>query len=257
MELPTGPRKAISTNPHVLLLYSSPKAGKTTICAQLPNSLLVELEPGGANYVDGTIIDIDKAKEFNELLDTLIANGKPYKYLIIDTVTRLDEWSEIVGTYNYMGKPQGKKFNRDDKGVTIYHTNTQFSTVHELPNGAGYQHSREVMTRWYDKLSQAADHIILLAHIKDKYIESKQAGDTVEATDINLTGKVKSIFTSKCDAIGHLYRRGNKAIINFNNENSITCGGRCSHLTQEIEISERMPDGMIKTYWDKIYLPKQ
>lgn len=260
IELPKTPRKPLSTNPSTLILYASPKAGKTTIAAQLPNSLILELEPNGANFVEGTIMDIDKASVFDATLDAIIEAGCPYEYLIIDTVTMLDTWSEIVGTYNYMNKPQGKKFNRvneDPRGKMITHLEKEFVTVHELANGSGYQHSRDQMIRWYDKIIKAAPHVIFLAHIKDKFIEAKQSGDTVEAMDINLTGKVKSIYTSRVDAVGHLFRRGGKAIINFNNENSITCGGRCSHLTGEVEISEKMPDGSIKTYWDKIYLPKK
>lgn len=260
IELPKAPRKATAVNPSTLIIYSTPKAGKTSIVAQLPNSLILELEKNGGNYVDGTFLDIDKASKLDEALDTIIAAGCPYDYLIIDTVSSMDSWSEIVGTYNYMSRPQGKKFNRKgdrEGGEIILHTDPNFTSVHELANGSGYQHSRDQMIRWYDKIIQAAPHVIFLAHVKDKFIESKQSGDTVEATDISLTGKVKSIYTSRVDGVGHLFRRGGQAIINFNNENSITCGGRCRHLNGEIVISEKQPDGTIKTFWDRIYLPKQ
>ena len=60
-------------------------------------------------------------------------------------------------------------------------------------------------------------YIILLAHVKDKLIESKN-GDSVESIDINLTGKVKSIYASRVDAIGHFYREKNKGFISYNNE---------------------------------------
>jgi len=54
-----------------------------------------------------------------------------------------------------------------------------------------------------------------------------------------------------------LYRKGNQAIINFNNENSFTCGGRCSHLNGEVVISEKQEDNSVITFWDRIYLPSK
>lgn len=255
MELPTEIREAPAVNPGVLLLYSTPKAGKTTIVSHLVNSLLVELEPRGANYVDALVVEPTNPPEFNEVLDTIIKEGKKYEYLIIDTITKLDEWSEITGTYTYMNKPQGKKFNKiGNTDNTLSHTDSKFETVHELANGYGYRYSRQEMIDWYEKIASCAKYVILLAHVKDKMIESKQSGDTVQSTDISLTGKVKSIYTSRVDAVGHFYRKGKQGIINFNNENSIICGGRCKHLNNEIVISEKLEDGTIKTYWDRIYI---
>jgi hypothetical protein len=256
MELPTQKRKPISLNPHTILLYSKPKVGKTTIVSQLTNSLLIEHEPHGADFVEANVIEINAPSELRELFLAVKTAGNPYKYLIVDTISKWDEWSELSGTLDYMGKAQGKKFNRTPDGKTIPMNNKKFETVHEIPNGYGYRYSRQVMQDWFDEITLLADHIIFLAHMKDKLIESKKTGDTVEAIDINLTGKVKTIYTSRVDAVGYLYKKGNQGIINFNNENSVTCGGRCPHLDGEIVISEKLEDGTIKTFWNKIYLPE-
>jgi hypothetical protein len=114
------------------------------------------------------------------------------------------------------------------------------------------------MTDWYDRLLNLitlgkVDHIILLAHVKDKLVESKN-GDSVDSIDINLTGKVKSIYASRVDAIGHLYREGNKGFLSFDNEFKVVCGGRCKHLDGIIQISEKMPDKSIKTFWENIFI---
>jgi len=262
MELVKETRKPKSINAKMQIVYSIPKAGKTTIVSSLPDHLIVELEPNGADYIEGRVQEINKASEFNKLLDTIESSKEQVcKFLIIDTVTKLDEWSEIVGTYNYMNKPQGKKFNREgevETGKVIYHTDNRFETVHSLGQGHGYQHSRNVMTDWYDRLSNLinngkVEYIILLAHVKDKLIESKN-GDSVEAIDINLTGKVKNIFASRVDAIGHFYRQDGKGYISYNNEYKVVCGGRCSHLDGSILVSEKMPDKAIKVDWSKIYI---
>jgi len=96
-------------------------------------------------------------------------------------------------------------------------------------------------------------HIILLAHVKDKLVESRN-GDSVETIDINLTGKVKSIYASKVDAVGHFYREDGKGFISYNNEYKVVCGGRCPHLDGSIQVSEKMPDKTVKVDWGKIYL---
>jgi len=258
MELVTEITKPKFINPRTLLIYSKPKCGKTAISSGLKNHLILELEVGGAGYIEGRIQEINKASEFIEVLTTIRNSPEQVcEYLIVDTVTKMDEWSEIVGTYYYMDKAQGQKFNRDARGNKLTHVDKRFESVHEIGNGFGYQHSRNVMLEWYDMLNdlistKKVKYLILLAHIKDKLIESK-SGDTVEAIDINLTGKVKSIYASRVDAIGYFYRKEKDGFLSFDNDYKVISGGRCSHLNGEIKISEKQEDGSIKTFWEKIY----
>ena len=51
MALKKTKRKAISTNPKVMLLYGAPKVGKTTALSQLDDCLIIDTE-GGANMVE-------------------------------------------------------------------------------------------------------------------------------------------------------------------------------------------------------------
>jgi len=249
--LPKVPRKAVSINPHVLLLYSAIKIGKTTIAAQLPNSLIVELEPNGANFVDANVIQANSPNEYEAIMKQIIAEGCPYDYVIYDSATILDDWSEIVGTLDYMEKVQGKKFNRLQDGTILKPNDRRFETVHSFREG--YAHSRQRMNDWFNLMSKTAKNVIILAHLKDKYVESK-SGDTVEASDINLTGKVKNNYCIRADAVGHLYRNGEQGVVKFDNEFNTICGSRSTHLNGDIVISERQPDGSIKTFWENIYL---
>lgn len=262
MELVTEVRKPKSINAKVHMIYGVPKIGKTSIVAHLPDHLILELEPNGAEYIEGRIQEINKISEFDAVLDLIEKSpGKVCKYLIVDSITKMDEWSELKGTVNYMKKPQGKKFNREggiETGKVIQPTDSRFETVHDLGQGYGYKHSREVMLEWYDKLQNLitlgkVDYVILLAHVKDKLVESRN-GDTVETLDISLTGKVKSIYASRVDAIGHFYREDNIGYISYNNEFKVVCGGRCPHLDGSIKVSERNPDGTLKVDWSKIYI---
>jgi len=254
--LPMEKRKVLTKVPKTLLIYSLPKVGKTTIVSQLENSLLLECELGGADFVEGQILDIRGPKQLEETFSAIREANYPYKYLIIDTLTKLDEWAEMVGTYNYMNRAQGKRFNREDNisdGKMIPYADKRFTSVHELPNGNGYQYSRIQMLQWYDAILRLAPHIIFLAHVKDKFIESAKTREVVESIEISLTGKLKSIIASRVDAVGYLFRKDEQGILNFNNESNIICGGRCFHLSDEIVISERQSDKSVITYWDRIY----
>jgi hypothetical protein len=150
-----------------------------------------------------------------------------------------------------MQKPQGKKFNVID-GARVTHKDPRWDTVHSIGEGFGYRYSREEMITWYNAAINTGKTVILLAHIRDKFIESK-SGDVVEAIDLNLTGKVKSIYASRVDVIAHMKRVGNQASLEFESMGSITAGSRYSYLKGSIVISESDPDGVLTTYWERIF----
>jgi hypothetical protein len=80
-------------------------------------------------------------------------------------------------------------------------------------------------------------------------------GSEFSSLDLDLTGKLKRITTSNSDAIGYLYRKGNKNIVSFKTSDEVACGARQEHLrNQEIVLSELNEDNTIKTNWDKIYI---
>jgi len=41
------------------LIYGPPKVGKTCSAATWPEPLIIECEPGGADYIEGYIVEID------------------------------------------------------------------------------------------------------------------------------------------------------------------------------------------------------
>ena len=53
--LPTTKVPATSTNPHFMIIYGRPKAGKTSCLAQLDNNLIIDLE-GGSTFIDAMAV---------------------------------------------------------------------------------------------------------------------------------------------------------------------------------------------------------
>mgnify|MGYP001343007881 FL=1 len=103
IELPTKRVAITQINPGKLILFSSPKAGKTSALAMLENNLILDLEDG-AGYVNALKINVkDIARKedikpiialkqvINKIKEANIANkGYVYKYITIDTISALE-----------------------------------------------------------------------------------------------------------------------------------------------------------------------
>ena len=114
-------------SPKNMVIYGPPKIGKTTALSQLDNCLIIDLEEG-SDMVEALKIKVTNLGELAEVGKKIMQNKKPYKYVAVDTVTKLEEWCEIEGKKIYQNTPMGKNFDKDQKGVSIL----------SLPNGAGY-----------------------------------------------------------------------------------------------------------------------
>ena len=239
IELPTKKVLATRANPKRLVIYSKPKAGKTSALALLDDCLLLDFEKG-SDYVDAMKLKIDSLQGLKEVGAEIVKAGKPYKYIAVDTVTALEELCLGYAKILYMDTPMGKSFTGDN--------------VLKLPNGAGYLYLREAFFKILDYIETLVPEdgsVILLGHLKDKNIDI--AGKEVAAVDLDLTGKIKSLVCAKADAIGLLSRKGNQVILNFKTSDEITCGARPDHLkNQEIILTESI-DGNLVASWDKVF----
>lgn len=259
--------------PKHLILYAKPKLGKTDLVSRLPDLGLVDIE-GGSDYIKGythVVRDADPMvtlANLDKCLDWLIAE-QPYKYVAFDTMTALDDLSEIGGTYDYMASSQGKKWNRigDDliakypelaaaKGQEIPHTSQFFEPVTSLGEGYGYRWTRNFYNRYFEKMKLAAPRCIFICHIKDKFIESK-TGEQIAGREINLTGKLKSITTSFVDTIAYLNRgKDGNTYLSFQSGESVAEGSRRSNLSgRNILIGEwdKEKRDYKEVRWNEIY----
>lgn len=235
--LPTKKIAASRKNPKRLIIYSKPKVGKTTALGGLDNCLLLDLE-NGSDYTEVMKVKISSLADIKAVGTKIIEANKPYKYIAVDTVTALEDMVKGLALQLYQKTPMGARFDGD---------------ILTLPNGAGYGYLRAAFFSVLDYIDTLADHIILLGHLKDRQIEIK--GKEVNAADVDLTGKIKSLICANADAIAYMTREENKTVLNFNTSDTVICGARPEHLrNQQIVISELQDDGTIKTNWDKIYI---
>jgi hypothetical protein len=236
--LPTkkvGPQRV---NPKRLIIYSKPKTGKTSAFAGLEDNLIIDLE-NGADYVEALKIQVTSLQELLDAGKAIKAAGNPYKYVSIDTVTALEDMVGPLAIKLYKNTSMGKSYDGDN--------------ILSLPNGAGYLYLRQAFFQVLDFIDTLAPHIILAGHIKDKQVDDK--GEMVLAANIDLTGKIKSLICANADAIGYMFRKGNKTILSFKTSEEVTCGARPEHLrNEEIVVSEMNEKGELEFHWDKIYV---
>ena len=215
--LPKEKVKASRKSPKNMVIYGPPKIGKTTALSQLDDCLIIDLEDG-SDMVDALKVQVNDLSELTEVGKAIMKDGRPYKYIAVDTITKLEEWCEEDAKRIYMATPMGKNFEQKNPGASVL----------SLPNGAGYLYLRIAYKKWIDRLNKLADHVILVGHLKDKMLEKK--GKEVAAKDLDLTGKIKSITCANADAIGYIYREDDETMVSFNSLDDVTAGSRCDHL---------------------------
>jgi hypothetical protein len=256
IKLPTETTKGIKNLVRKLVIFSHPKTGKTTALAHLPKSLLIDTEDR-SDGISAVKINIKKQALLDkvhplkvlesiavEITKHIQKEGKsPYDFIVIDSVTAIEDLCVSLATVMYKKTIMGKDF----KGNNV---------VLQTPSGAGYGYLREAFfntIRQFDRLANIA--IIYTGHIKDGSINKE--GKEVSLRDVALTGKIKTLLAADVDAIGFLLRdpKTQANILSFKKtENDLISGATAAHLAdKEIILSEKVEDEII-THWDQIFL---
>jgi hypothetical protein len=246
MNLPTSKNKPTTENPKLLILFGKPKSGKTTIMAALDENLIIDMEDG-SNYVECMSVKAKNIDELKEISSAIREAGCPYKYITLDTITALEDIILPLALSDYRSTPMGKSF-----GLNQQSGKYEYLDIRTLPNGGGYLYIREAFQKVVNIFRGLADHIILIGHTKDRTIN--RDGKELSENLLDLSGKLERIISSKADALGYVYRKKNQTIINFNGGDDLVVEARPAHLRgKEIVIAESDENGVITTYWDRIF----
>ena len=250
-----APRK----NPQSLLLYGGWKVGKTASCAAIPDSIVVELQPGGADFVPhGRIMEIDTCEKFLELTTWLAEErkaGKPVaKRVAFDHIGVVDDWAFELALAKFKKSPMGSGKFSDLNRIT------------DLPSGGGGSGGSPGWSWYWAELGQlhyrmvaSAEDVILISHLRDKAIK-KEAGDVV-VEDVDITGsKGRRLFCGQSSAIGFMFRRLNgqedQLVLSFKTSDSVIAGCSCPHLTgREFVIGKSTNKGPVTFDWSPIFTP--
>lgn len=240
--LPTQPNTTVRRDPKILLIYGPPKIGKTTMLSQLQTfapgrHLIMETEEGGTDYVSCVSTPVRSFTDYSKVCDVLDKQraNRPYDFLCIDTIDPLEEWAEAEATRLYKASPIGGSFSG--------------SSLLSLPKGGGFYLFWETFTRMITRANGVANNLILVGHIRDKFIEAAAGKTDVSRKDLDLTGKLKSKVCSMASAIGYVSRDADSNItISFVTSEELICGSRCPHLK-----GQKQTHTKDKFDWAKIY----
>lgn len=237
--LPTKKSGVTRKSPRFMIIFSKPKAGKTTALSLLDNNLLIDLE-NGAGFVDALKIEASTIQELLKIGDAIEKAGKPYKFITLDTATALeDDIIMPLAIKIYKNTPMGSSYTGDD--------------LRKLPNGAGYLYIREAFKYVINKFTNLCDTLILSAHCLEKQIDKE--GKEMYELEIDLSGKLKRIMASEADAIGYLYRKGNQTFLNFNGGGDLIIEARSPHLSnKEFLLVEKNDQGQFINNWNQIFI---
>jgi hypothetical protein len=254
-ELPTKATLPQGINPRTLLLYASPKQGKSSLLAGLEQFgepyLIIDTEKG-QHFLESVRLEVKDYVEYFQLLKQIRDEGKPYKYLAIDTITGLDN-PRFVGALalqKYRETPAGK-------------ADPETKDVLGLEWGLGYHFQREAFKSLLKSAFASIPEdgaLVMTAHVKDKILATVDKKGETSAKDINLPGKLREIACSNVDAVGLFQRRTyegkQQGVVTFQTSDQNVCGLRCKHLSEEDNflITELQEDGSITTFWDKIFI---
>jgi hypothetical protein len=212
-------RKAISINPQLLLMYGAPKVGKSTMLSKLDDCLIVDTERG-ANMLEGYIENVNNRDELIELLMQLKdSKDVKYKYIALDTIDKVAEWAEQRVC--------------EEEGVR---------SLSDLAFGKGYGLMREKVSKTIEAFLGVTEHLIIVGHRKPAYAVT-EGNPIVIPESLDMTGKLKNIIMSRCDAIGYVFREEDKLMVSFQSNDAIEAGSRCEHLKGKI----------IDFEWNQIY----
>lgn len=232
-------------NPKFLILFGRPKAGKSTLMANLDNNLIIDLENGyqalSALVVQARTVN-DFAEIANALREEIKKEGKfPYKYITIDNATRLEEMCLSYAVQLYRQTPMGKTYQGTD--------------IRTLPNGSGYMYLRQAVRKVIDMFRDLCESLILVAHVKEKMINKE--GEELSEMSIDLTGKLGDILCGEADAIGYVYRKKNDTIISFEGGDNSIREARANHLRgKKIVVATSDENNNINVDMTKIFLPE-
>ena len=155
--------------------------------------------------VEAYVQEVNNREELIQILKDAM-EGHEFKYIAIDTIDKVVQWAEQAVCAEY-----------------------EVASIADLTFGKGYALAREKVMNTINAFRDCCDHLIIVGHRKvaRAVIDGKAL---VEPESLDITGKLKNLIMSDCDAIGYVLREDEKLMVSFKADESIEAGSRCEHL---------------------------
>lgn len=170
--LPTKKTEVKSQDPKNLIIFSNPKAGKTTALSYLPDCLIIDLERG-TSYTSGYVAQAENYVDLYKIAKALREEEHNFKFVALDTVTALEEIALDLAAKRFQESPVGKNWIGTGKDIL------------KLPSGQGFYWSRLAMQEIIGWFEGQSFNLILVGHVKDKNIAEGGVELNVKALDLS------------------------------------------------------------------------
>jgi AAA domain len=152
------------TKPHFIGIGADPGWGKSTMAAEAPDCLFIDLD-GGLSNLDVMALNPTSFKEILSIVDELLNSKHKYKSLAIDTIDKAEKM---------LGREIAKKYEKEN--------------IVDIGYGKGYDYLAEEFKALLDKLSLLREkmNVILLSHTAIKNVKNP-AGDDWIRTQPNMS----------------------------------------------------------------------
>lgn len=182
---PRGKLKTGMPTDGLWILAGLPKAGKTSLSASIPNSILLELERGGADRIDGWVQEIPDIATFRQAVVAAVEEPG-IKALVIDSLDVISDWLEAEVAEKY----ELESISERKEGVNGF---------------AVWKELRGKFEKLIGYLKTSGKLAVLVAHSKEPRIDAD--GKVVVPAGIQVPGKLGSYIAAEADAIGHCYKK--------------------------------------------------
>jgi hypothetical protein len=200
--LPTQKTKITKDlNRQNILIYGLPKAGKSSLAAEFPNTLFVATEDGH-KHLEVFKVDAPNWPQFIQTCGELKQGGHNFKTIVIDIADWLYKHCE-----DYICQKHGVEAPAD------------------LPYGKGFSLVKAEFVRTMNKINMMGISIVFISHAKEKEIKSKNSSFTMMGT--SMTGSAEQVIAGMCDLIFYCYiNEENKRLIRTKPTKYVLAGDR-------------------------------
>ena len=160
--------------------------------------------------IEGYIQEVNSRQELIKTLKDAI-DGHEFKYVAIDTIDKVVSWAE--------------------QQVCSDH---DVESIADLSFGKGYGLTRDKVMNTITAFKEVFEHIIIVGHRKvaRAIVDGKAI---VEPESLDITGKLRNMIMSDCDAIGYVFRdEDEKLQVSFKASEAVEAGSRCPHLKGQV-----------------------
>ena len=175
-----------------VLMYGTPKSGKTTTASKFPDALLVAFEKGYSAIPNVKAAPVNSWNEFRQLLKQLEKDEAKamYSTIVIDT-------ADIA--YDYCVKYICAKAS-DAKN--------DYENIGDIPYGKGYKMAETEFDECLRKILQMDYGLVLISHATDKTFTDTNGNEYNQIVP-TLDNRARKICERTCDIIGYTHSEYN------------------------------------------------